>query len=258
LIKLNDLAVTYPVWIAAYHKGNKKFNQDQDKAVEYADMIVRKTQSTAAPWVLSAFQRGGKNKSEGVKIIGMFYTFFAAFKNQMRETHRRFGAGDMNIVQLLASYWWKVILPGSLGGSLIPKLILYSLFGDDPDEDVENVLKRIPANMIGFYVGGVPVLRDVVNGFMRGYGYEFTPIADIGESIGRAVSGGIIGEKKKEYWTSRKAVRSGIELAGYTFGLPSRQMNITLDGVLDLMEDETDDISRLMFYKEKEKKRSYK
>lgn len=252
LIKLNDLAVTYPVWIGAYHKGVKKFAGNQDKAVEYADMTVRKTQSTAAPWVLSAFQRGGKTRSEAVKMVGMFYTFFAAFKNQMREVHRRYGAGDVNTVQLMAAYWWKVILPGSLGGALIPKLIAASLFGDD--DEPEELIKKIPQTLVGYYFGGIPVLRDVVNGFMSDYGYSFTPIAEAFESSVRLVKGVASGE---QYLTSRKIVKGVTKTAGYMFGIPSAQINITLEGMLDLMNDETDDPSSLLFYKE-EKKKKYK
>jgi hypothetical protein len=253
MIKLNDLAVTFPVWIGAYHKGLAKFDGNQDKAVDYADMIVRKTQSTAAPWVLSAFQRGGKTKSEAVKMVGMFYTFFAAFKNQMREVHRRYGAGDINTVQLLASYWWKVILPGSLGGALIPKLILASLFGED--DEPEELLKKIPKNLVSFYLGGIPVLRDVVSGVMGNYGYSFTPIEESFEAGVKLAKGTASGA---DYWTSRKIVKDITKTAGYTFGIPSAQINITLEGMLDLLNDETDDPSRLLFYKEEKKQRKYK
>ncbi len=253
LIKLNDLAVTYPVWIGSYHKGMSKFNGDQDSAVEYADMIVRKTQSTAAPWVLSAFQRGGKTKSEAVKMVGMFYTFFATFKNQMREVHRRYGAKDINTVQLMAAYWWKVILPGSLGGALIPKLALWALFGEDDDEP-EKLIKKIPKNLVGYYLGGVPILRDVVNGMMNNYGYSFTPIEEAFESavnLGKGIT-------NPDYWTSRKLVKGVIKTTGYIFGLPSAQINITLEGMLDLMSGETEDPSKLLFYKEDKKQRKYK
>lgn len=43
-------------------------------------------------------------------------------------------------------------------------------------------------------------------------------------------------------------------LGGYVLGLPSRQAVITGEGALELLEDETNDILRLFFPKQREPK----
>lgn len=248
LITLNDLAVSYPSWIAAYGKGLRDFNQDQEKAVEYADMIVRNTQASASPFSLSMFQRGGRHKSEGTKILGMFYTSFATFRNNIREINRRYGAGDINTVELFKAYWWYLVLPAVMEG-VISRLGI----SDDDDESLKDIGLTVSKDIIGYYSGGIPVLRDVVNGVMSDWGYDLTPAAKAVDVFTETVKGVASGEK---YWKSRRPVKHTIDLLGYGFGLPSAQMKITLDGILDLATDETNDYTRLFLSKGKIKKKN--
>jgi hypothetical protein len=246
-----DLMATYPSWLAGYKNGMEKFS-DREKAIEYADMIVRTTQPTASPKDLTWVQRGGKTRSEMHKSLTMFYTFFNMFANRMRETHRRFGAKNINSAQLLKSYWWLVVAPAILVGVIQRRGI-----GDDDDKGAKDVAWTATKDIIGYYVAGVPYVRDFVNGFMSDYGYSISPIEGAGEAVERLRWG--FGKKHpvRDYLTTRKFPKDIISVTGYAVGLPSAQINIALDGILDLAVGETDDLSRLLFY-EKEKKRKYK
>jgi hypothetical protein len=68
-IGLMDIAATYPTWLAGYEQGMAEFNGDHAKAVENADMVVRRTQPVASPKDLSSMQRGGEKRSEMMKLF---------------------------------------------------------------------------------------------------------------------------------------------------------------------------------------------
>jgi len=226
LIGFMDQMTALPSWIAAYDVGIDKFG-DEGKAIEYADGVVRRTQATSSPKDLSEIQRGGELR----KLFTAFYTFFNAFYNMMSEAHARYSSGKMNVAQLVKSYWFLLILPAALGSIVREK-----------DIDWKEMLKAI----FSYGLGAMPGIRDLGNGFISDYGYSLSPVEGLGKEI---------------HWASQniqsghyeKLPKRAVMIGGYLFGVPSQQAVITAEGIIDLVEGETQNPLRLLYRKKKEK-----
>ena len=97
------------------------------------------------------------------------------------------------------------------------------LTGGGPDEDNEEGWAEWASKQSLFGVAApIPFIRDVVPVVTRkiagdrSYGYRFTPVAGVGESLER-VSGDI--RKVSEGRETKRATRNALEAAGYLTGL---------------------------------------
>jgi hypothetical protein len=217
-IGIMDAAATYPTWLAAYEVAQSKpdqFKTEQDR-IEYADMIVRTTQPTASPKDLSAVQRG----SEFQRAMTMFYTFFSVAYNRQWMRTRAYKEGQISFKQLMASYWWLVVLPAYLGQMINERELL------GPSDAALAVTSYLAA--------GVPWVRDVVGAMTSGYDYTVSPVAEAGKTVHRLQQSITAKQPKPD-----KITKNLIDTLGYAAGIPSKQINITLQGMIDLAEGET-------------------
>jgi hypothetical protein len=228
-----DKLAVYPTWIGAYHKAMDDHG-DHHKAVDYADMVVRRTQPAASPKDLAGWQRGGEIQ----RLSAMFYTFFAVFQNRMMEVHDKVRIGNIHVGQAMLSYWWIMILPAILGEAINKRRKL------DPEE----MLKAL----ISYRFAGMPIARDFVGAVTTDYDATFSPafgVLKAADRFGQQVEKAFTGDPD-----AYKIFRTGTTLAGYVLGLPSRQAVITIDGALDLVTGETTNPMRLLFPEERKKK----
>jgi hypothetical protein len=233
IISMMDKASAYPAWLAGYQYGLKAFKAEADpeaKAVEYADKIVRQTQASGMAKDLAAIQSG----SEGQQLLTMFYSFASAFQNQMVRAWRRarMGGRPRDYAQLAASYWWLMVVPAVMSQVIREQKI--------PD------MREMVMGIFSYGLGGLPYFRDLINGMFSGFDYSVTPLQSPGEEfvrLGKTVQKAVSGDDVDP----RKFAKGGIWMAGHAFGLPSGQINTTMDGLLDLMDGKTDNPARLLF-----------
>lgn len=83
--KTFDQLTSAPIWTQAYRKGLDLYENDDKKAVQYADMIIRRGTSSGREGDLPPVMRGGGRGGEVKKLFTMFYGFFSAQANQMYE-----------------------------------------------------------------------------------------------------------------------------------------------------------------------------
>jgi hypothetical protein len=230
-IGLMDAIATYPSWIAGYTKGLKEFGWSEEKAINYADRVVRTTQPTARIKDLAKIQRG----SEYQKAMTMFYTFFSIQFNHLWSRSAAWKEGKITSMQLARSYMWSVILPAYLAQLIV----------DYEPPDATGLAK----SLVNYVSGGIPYLRDIVNSITTGYDYSVSPATEFGKTVARVAK-----SVTAEDIDPVKMAKGAIEVGGYVFGIPSKQAVITLQGILDLANDETDNPLRLIFPEKKEKK----
>ncbi|DBA35080.1 TPA_asm: hypothetical protein vir555_00054 [Caudoviricetes sp. vir555] len=231
-----DMAVAYPSWLAAYEKGFKDFQGDENKAVDYADSVVRRTQSAAGPKDLASIQRGNELK----KWVTMFYTFFSVFQNRMMELNRKADMQGMlkpeTLYMYFRSYMLQIAIPAVLS------FILYE--------------RRLPegkewfTELLYYRLTGIPIIRDIANPVLNGWDYEFSPaaggyaaFAKTFKDFGKTIEAWI--EEDEIPWS--RLGRDIVWTAGYWYGLPSAQTLITMDGIVDLWEDELESPLNLLF-----------
>jgi len=78
------------------------------------------------------------------------------------------------------------------------------------------------------------------------YDYQFSPVARAGEVFGRFAKQTVKAITPDEDMEWDKFLRYGLESAGYMFGLPTGQAVVTMQGLIDLRNGETSDVSRLL------------
>jgi hypothetical protein len=234
LIKTVDKAATLPTWYAAYTKNINKYN-DIDRAVRYADGVVRRTQPAGSRKDLAAIMRGTNTQ----KLFTMFYTHFTNVYNQLANEAAKLKMGEKNlplrVVDLLTAYWWLLIVPGMLGEEI------YRLGKATPRQ----LLKGIAS--YGF--SSIAVTGNFFNSLINTeFDYQASPAFGFPIAVQKAVKG-----KKPE-----TKLKYAIQSLGYVTGLPTQQGWITLSGLFDLMTGSTEDLRRLAFseYQLKEKEKS--
>jgi hypothetical protein len=228
-----DLVTAGSTWLSAYRVGLKKNGFSHDQAVQYADQIVRTTQPSATPKDLAGVQREG---GEFQKAMTMFYTFFSVAYNQQWAAASRFRQQPKSIrsfVTLARDVWWLVIA-AALYGQLVS--------GDIPDEDDWYGGKSV----VNYMAAGIPHLRDGVNAMVSGYDYTVSPIMEGYRSLDRLKSS--FTSDEFDEW---RATKSALDVVGYTFGLPSKQISKTLEGAAQLGEGDTENPLVLLFGKER-------
>lgn len=235
LISALDMCSAYPTWTAAYKVAmEEKWPGDEGKAVDYADMVVGKTQAVVAPKDMSGVQRHG----EVQKLFTMFYTFFSSQINQILERKAQFREGEKNTWELFKSFFWIVLVP-----AIVSEYI---------KERRELSWGELGTAVVTYQAAGYPFIRDIVSGIMTDYDYRFSPVTQGPEAatkFGREVikSRQYLLRQSQDYPDWKRMGKWGFATAGYAFGLPTAQAMITMEGILDLAEGRTEDPTRLMF-----------
>jgi nuclear transport factor 2 (NTF2) superfamily protein len=163
-----DATVTIPVWLEAY---NMKIEEglSEQRAIEYADMVIRQTQNVGRAIDLVTKQRG----SEFDQLCSMFYSFMGTLRNMTYlETQHLIKKGD--VARFAAFLLWGLVIPANAliwmrqGGPEEP----------DPWDDEAawwTWFKWAARNTLGYYVGTWIMLRDFF-GIISGYEtYQFSP-----------------------------------------------------------------------------------
>ncbi len=239
-IALMDQAVTIPGWIAAYELEMERSGGNEERAIQYADSVIRQTQGTGYMSDLAGVQRGSEYK----RLFTQFYSYFNTVYNMMAESiqmTRRI----QDIPQLAATvlYVW-----------LLPAVVSELLAGRGPGEEPKDKKKWWLWTVLGYPFSAVVGLRDIARGLMYRE-YQMSPTADAGQAVVNFVRrvGAAAAEPDTE--RIRKAAESTIEMLGYALGLPSRQIIITAGALIDWLTGEGETYIRdLLFAKPRERR----
>jgi len=233
-IGMMDMGVSLPTWMGAYSKamdGNVEGLEggNENKAVDFADKMVRLTQGSGSPKDLAFIQTG----PETIRLFTMFYSFFSVLFNQFRRTHQEFQLyGDKSKLASGLLLLW--IMPSVLEEILLGR-------GPDPDDDREEWARWMAKQVAGYPFQTVVGVRDLING-MDKWGYSPSAAFDVPKQIARTGRAGVLlltGDKDE---ITRSDVKSFIMTTGYLTGLPSRQLWLTGEYFYDWMNgDESPD-----------------
>lgn len=258
-IRAFDKLGSTPTWLGAYLKGMDDFNNNEAKAIKYADHIVRTTQPTGAIEDLAKVMRGGAFQ----KMWTMFMSHFANVHNQtvdaimkMRIEGRRpidissggvggvAGVGDgsegmgdgeaetisdeyrpfLSKIKFARAMFWVILLP-----AVISQVI--KTFGRRVTP--KDMLKAVAS----YSVGGAMIMRDIANATLnRGFGISPPTVGGF-ENIAKGIHAKKIG----------KRIFYGTKGLGQISGTIPTQFIDTLMAIYELMEGETDDPRRLFW-----------
>lgn len=242
-----DRLVAVPTWLGAYNKAIAS-GMEADQAVHEADAAVRESQGAGGAKDLAAIQRGRGPAGELGKTLTMFYSFQSAQYNRFVRlgwdvADAKRGKALLENAPELAARAMVLTLFVPVVGSL--------LGGRGPDEENEEAWTEWAAKESLYGLAApIPFVRDVVPIATkkatgdRSYGYRFTPVAGMGESIER-VAGDV--RKLSEGDETTRATRNMIEMLGYMNGLTptpfSGQMAATAQFLVDWSSGEVEPAS---------------
>ena len=153
LFNFSDGTITIPTWLEGYRIGIDLYKGDIDKAVGYADDIVRQTQGGSSIIDQSKLQR---NQSELTKAISMFTQYFNVVYNLARRSGHNIGS-VRNVPAFLGSMMILCVAPAIYEGMLRDD--------DQPEEDEEGLFggwgKWASIKSVNYAMATVPILRDI-------------------------------------------------------------------------------------------------
>jgi hypothetical protein len=239
-----------PTFWGAYHKALSEGKKGAE-AVEYANIIVERTQVTGHDSALAAIQRDG----ELSKIMTMFYSYFSALyqlstrritmlqRSGWKGTHEWFRFGTLALMTWFAEpVLMGLIMPG--GGP------------DEEEPDTEDWLAwgarealLNPFNM----VVGVRDIASMIDGMLDGYSgrVRIAPAAII-ESFGRFGKQVYKAIEDEGDADEKKLILSGLKTAGpVSGGLLTSQEILTLEAIWDWLDGTNPDLELADFVRRK-------
>lgn len=230
---LMDMAVSVPTWLGAYRKAMEGEVSEiemgnEPRAIDYADSIVRQTQSAGGVKDLAQIQRGGQVRRSFV----MFYSYFSVLYNQFARQISNVKQGNISLPRLAASAFFLWFAPSILGE------LVAGRGPDDEDEWAEWAARQ----GILYPMGAVVGLRDVGSAVLTPFGYGASPAFDAFEMTARTASIPLKALDEDQE-LGRSDVKAAVLTAGYWGKLPSRQAWITGEYMFDVMtgEEKPDD-----------------
>ena len=227
-----QLVADLPTWWGQYEKAMSEPGMTEDKAIALADQAVIDAQGSGQIKDLSGIERG----QEGQKLFTVFYSFFnTTFNLTARAVGRTNFKSPGSVALLAADMALLYAIPATLG--LILKTALKSDW-DDPEEDLDKILKELPAELVGYLLGTMVGLRELSAGVraMSGQYSSYTGPASVRlfsefQKLSQQIEQG---EADTAFW---KALNN---VGGIAFHYPAGQINQTAEGVAALLNGETD------------------
>lgn len=165
LMTQTDKAVTRPIWLAAYRKGETMFETEQE-VIDYADRMVARTQGSGFDMDLA----GVENRNEFVRQFTVMYSAFSAIHNIMVEQIKKKKAGKISSYELAASMSWLLV---------IPAIIEMMMLGGSDEEEPEDKALDYAGTVLNYGLGTLPFVREI--GSARKYGQAFpSPLMQLG------------------------------------------------------------------------------
>lgn len=157
--KVQLLFVDMPLWLAAHKAAGETMGMTDERAVRFADSIVRQSQGGGTKLDLSAVQRGGRGGGEFLKATTMFYSYHNLVYNQLRESGRDVRR-VRDVPSFLASYLMYAVFPG------LYSYAMWAAINDrfpDPDEDDfdEQLRREATRILVGEPAATIPWVRDI-------------------------------------------------------------------------------------------------
>ena len=232
LISYLDKKTVLSVWKGAYDWAIK--TNPEERAIEFADLVVRKTQPAAAVKDLPPAFRGG----EISKTLTMFQNMISQNYNLIvSDIGGKRKAGKISNLEAMRRFLWVVLVPAIFMGAISKGRI-------------QKNAEEIGADIGGYLTSTIPGFSMIFSD----YGVtvpSFRPL-EVSQNIYRNI-------KKGKF---EKAILPLAELAAIIKGVPFSQPKRTLQGVGDLLSGETNDFRRFIYSKyqldkgkEKKKKR---
>lgn len=223
LMGLVDRGVSVPLWNAAFKDGMVQFDNDNAKAADYADHIVRQTQGSGRDVDLPKIMSGHGGYGQLKRLFTMFYSYF----NSQLQMLVRAGAiakreaasnPGLAIAKFTVQFVMIAVLPAILTEMMMGN------GGDDEDED--KLAKRYARALLMYGAGMFPIVRDissytwsVFDTDTYNFGYKISPVQSAGEGVVKGIQSLVdIAAGEGDIVDTKNAIMG----TSFAFGLPGK------------------------------------
>lgn len=243
MTKIQFYSVDMPTWVGAYYSGLEKFSNSEEKAIQFADRMVARSQASGFLSDRTAFERGTLNattrQSNLVRIFSTLGGYYSAKFNVgyelAKKTGKNFSEAETPVERA------GIVLNATIDTLLLltVEAVAYAAIkGVLPDEDDDETWGGFLAKESALSaVGGLPFVRDLA-GPVQGYGAGGA-YGSVGETFGR------FGTQMWQGELDRAAVASSFDLLGISTGLPTTFMLRLIEGAVEVKSGE--DVSPIEF-----------
>jgi hypothetical protein len=223
-------AVDVPTWAGAYEKALEN-GEDESTAVALADQAVIDSQGSGMLKDLSRVERG----SQAEKLFTVFYSYMNTVHNMaalkgMTERNKAKLAADMVML-----FFVPVALTRAIKSFLRPN-------EEDDELDFGQLALDLTAETLEYMMGTIVVVREIASAPRMLFGSEGAR-AYTGPAGLRMLTDVLEFTKQAgQLEFDRAFFRAGINLLGDTFGIPSAQINRTIDAIDAVVKGEVEGI----------------
>lgn len=191
LMGLVDRGVSVPLWNAAFKDGMAQFDNDNGKAADYADHIVRQTQGSGRDVDLPKIMSGHGGYGQLKRLFTMFYSYF----NSQLQMLVRAGAiakrdASSNPGLAVGRFTLQFVMI-----AVLPAILTEMMMGNGgDDEDDDKLAKRYARALVMYGAGMFPVVREissytwsVFDTDTYNFGYKISPVQSAVEGVVKGV-----------------------------------------------------------------------
>lgn len=201
------------IWQAGYSKGMEMFS-NEEKAIEYADRAVIRTQASSIFNERTALERGSLDKDKRqLEMIRAFTPIISYFAAKYNIAYERTKQTNFRNPGQVVSWAWDMsilyIIEGTVGALLANR---------GPDDD-ENKGWWLVKQAMNTFAAGIPFVREAA-GAVRGFPAGGV-VGNVAKTIGDTWNAAATSWKKEEITAS--LAKGALNLAGVAFHAPTNQ-----------------------------------
>lgn len=230
-----DKGVTVPVWNAAFKHGMKQYKNDEAKAVDYADHIVRHTQGSGRELDIARIMGGHGGWGQLKRVFTMFQSYF----NSQLGVLVRSGAVNKRLAKTNPALASARFTRDFMLVYVLPAVLTKAVFAP-PDKDPEDWMRNYLRALVQYGTAMIPLWGSAMNSAWaqfdpsaHRYGYKITPVESGVEGIIKGVKslGDVISGDSDD-----RDLKNIIMGVGFSVGLPGKLIADTTLGTKAILE----------------------
>jgi hypothetical protein len=225
------------VWLAAFEKGQETLSEEQ--AIEYADSVIRRTQSTLNPEDVSSFETG----TAGWKMFTQFYNYFNNILNLSASKATvitktlgvKKGSG-----KLFALYFYTAMVPALVSGA-IKRTLNWQWDDEDDDGYLDEFMDWFVGDQFRYMTAFIPFGGQAINSVVNRFNnnpmddrVSFSPVISMVDTA----SGAAFSAYKAmfEDGSIKKGLKDTLTVISVLFGVPVSVLGRPAGYIADMTE----------------------
>lgn len=215
-------------WLGQYSKMIAE-GKTQEQAIALSDQAVIDAQGSGMTKDLAAVMRGSGKK----KILTMFYSFFNSTYNMIAVKQMT----SRDAADIAATYFRVIVVPATLS-YMLKQLLKPSV--DDEEKDLTEIARELAGENLSYLMNTVIGVRELAPLAQSVFDSDNRPLTYGGPAVFGGIGDGYrFVNQVRQGELDAGFRRAFFSILGWGTGLPTAQLNRTLDGLTALYEGKT-------------------